>query len=923
MGRRCRPGLAAVLVAVSLLVGCFGPSASQFVASGQARLAAGDLPAAAIEFRNALQKDASLAEARFLLGSTLLRQGDAAAAFAELDRADRQGFDADQLVPLMARALSQQGRYDMLLTRFATTTLRDPLAMAALQVSLGRAYLATRQTEPAAAAIEQALSAAPGNLEALQLQARLMASRGDLAPAIERLQALIAQHPQADSTWLTLADLQLAAGQTQAARQSYASAIQLNPAGTQAYLSLLPLQLAAGDLAAAETTLAALEKVDAKAPLTSYYKAWLKLERGQLAQAQELGEGLLKRSPENADLLLLVGAIESRKGALDRAADLLGKAVAAAPDALRPRMLLAQTQLRLGDADKSLRTLQPLLNREPAPAEALVLAAAAASRGGDAAKAEQLLMRAVATDPQHLLARIALAVARIAKGQVDDGLKQLRELARTTPQLAPDATLIDQLLRQRRFDAALQDIQAVEAKPDGKLVGELLRGRLELARNNRAQAREAFDAVLKADATNTQAATALASLDLADQRPEAARARLQRLLDQDPANSSARSALLSLEIDRGASGDELIAMARQAVKLAPTSRELRLDLIRMLLAKPDARGAAQVAQESAGLLGEDPELLAAQGQAQLLAGEANLASKSFARLQALKPGLPQVHLWLADAYREAGDGARALQALKAGLQRLPDEPALYRAEALLLSGQGQPDQALEVAQQLKARDKTGWQGLLLEGDLLAQQRRDGDALRAYTAALATNPSTLLAVRVHQTMLRAGKAEDASAFERKRLAEQPRDFGFVSHLADTALRAGRFDAAEARFRQALALQPQNPVPLNNLAWLMVRQGKSAVALDFAERAVKLAPRQPDFLDTLAEVRASLMQYDAAVQAQQQALVLAPENHLHRLHLAKYLLQAGKKAEAKAELTRLARLGDRFDLQAEVQRMLATL
>ncbi|TNY05634.1 tetratricopeptide repeat protein, partial [Escherichia coli] len=82
-----------------------------------------------------------------------------------------------------------------------------------------------------------------------------------------------AQHPQADSTWLTLADLQLAAGQTQAARQSYASAIQLNPAGTQAYLSLLPLQLAAGDLAAAETTLAALEKVDAKAPLTSYYKA--------------------------------------------------------------------------------------------------------------------------------------------------------------------------------------------------------------------------------------------------------------------------------------------------------------------------------------------------------------------------------------------------------------------------------------------------------------------------------------------------------------------------------------------------------------------------------------------------------------------------------------------------------------------------
>lgn len=923
MWRQRRTGLAALLVAVTMLVGCFGPSGSQFLASGKAKLDASDLPAAAIEFRNALQKDATLAEARFLLGSTLLRQGDAVGAYAELDRADRQGFDADRIVPLMARSLIQQGRNDVLLTRFATTTLREPSAMAELQVNLARAYLATGQAEPAQAAIAQALAAAPGQLEAQQLQARLIASQGDLALAIERLQALTAQHPRSESTWLALGDLQLAAAHPEAARQSYAAAIQLNPSGTQAYLSLLPVQLAASDLAGAETTLAALEKADAKSPLASYYRAWLRLEQGQLSQAQELGEGLLKRSPANADLLFLVGAIEARKGALDRAADLLGKAVATAPDALRPRMLLAQTQMRLGDADKSLRTLQPLLNREPAPSEALVLAAAATSRGGDAAKAEQLLLRALATDPQNLPARVALAVARIGKGQIDEGLKQLRELARSTPLLAPDATLIDQLLRHRRFDAALQAIQALEAKPDGKLVAELLRGRLELARNNVAQARNAFDAVLKVDGSNVQATTALAGLDLAEQRPDAARERLQKLLEKDPANGAARSALLRLEIDRGASSDELIAMARQAVKLAPTSRELRLDLIRMLMARADARGAAQVAQESVNLLGEDPELLAAQGQAQLVAGEANLASKSFARLQVLKPSLPQVHLWLADAYRQAGDGGRALQALKHGLRLLPDEAALYRGEAFLLTAQGQPDQALEVARQLQTRDKTGWQGLLLEGDLLAQQQRHGDALRAYTAALAKSPSSALAVRVHQAMLLASKNEDAAAFERKRLTDQPKDFGFLSHLAETALRAGRLDVAEARFRQALAVQPQSPVLLNNLAWVIGKQGKPAAALEFAERAVKLAPRQPDFWDTLAEVRATLMQYDAAVQAQQQALALAPENHLHRLQLAKYLLQAGKKAQAKAELTRLTQLGDRFDLQAEVRRMLAPL
>jgi len=364
-------------------------------------------------------------------------------------------------------------------------------------------------------------------------------------------------------------------------------------------------------------------------------------------------------------------------------------------------------------------------------------------------------------------------------------------------------------------------------------------------------------------------------------------------------------------------------MARQAVKLVPGSRELRLDLIRVLLSRPDARQAAEVAQESVNLLGEDPELLAALGQAQLLGGDANLASKSFTRLLTFKPDLLQAHLWLAQAYRQAGDNARALRALNHGIEVLPDEPALYRGEALLLNADGQPAQALQVARQLQARDKSGWQGLALEGDVLAEQARYDDAVRAYTAALGRSPTSALAVRLHQTLMRAGKADAAAAFEHKRLADDPKDFRFVSYLAETALSARHLDVAESRFKQALALQPQNPALLNNLAWVMGKQGRAEAAVDFADRAVKLAPRQPDFWDTLAEIRAATMQYDAAVQAQQQALALAPGNPLHRLHLATYLLRAGKKEQAKVELTRLAQLGARFDHQAEVQRMLATL
>lgn len=922
-GGRLLPGGAVLLAVAALLGGCFGNSAEHYLQSGKAKLAASDLRGAAIEFRNAVQKDASLAEARFQLGSALLRQGDVQGALTELDKAERQGYDANQVVPLIARALSLQGRHQEVLARFGSKTLIEPAALAALQVAVARAQLSAGQADQARAALQQALGAVPGMLEALQVQARVTAFEGDLPGAIERVQLLIAQYPQSDTNWLTLGDLQLASGQRDTARQSYVKAIELNPTGSQAYLSLLPVLLSAGDLPGAEAALVALERTDARSALARYYKAWIKLERGELPAAQELAENLLKQSPGNADLLFLVGSIEVRKNSLDRAIDLLGKAVAAAPDQLRPRMLLAQTQLRRGDADKTLKTLQPLLKREAAPAEALVLAAAATARGGEASQAEQLLARSVAADPRNVQGRIGLAIARIDKGDVDEGLKMLREVSRSSADLTADVTLVNVLLGRRRLDAAQEAVHALEAKPGGKLVAEMLRGRLELARNNVGQAREAFDAVLKADGGNMQATAALASLDLVNKRPDAARERFQKLLEKDPANSAARSALLRLEIDRGASSDELVAMARQAVKLVPNSRELRLDLIRVLLSKPDPTQAAQVAQESINLLGEDADLLALIGQAQLLGGDANLASKSFSRLQMLKPSLPQAHLWLAEAYRRAGDGARALQTLKHGVEVLPDEPALYRAEALMLGANGQGAQALQLARQLQSRDQSGWQGLMLEGDVLAQQQRFDEAAKAYTAASAKNQSTALAVRLRQALVRSGKVDAAAAFERKRLADDPKDFRFIGFLGEAALRARQLDIAETRFRQAVALQPQNPAMLNNLAWVLGKQGKGQAGLEFAERAVKLAPRQVDFWDTLAEVRAGVAQYDAAVQAQQQVLALAPENPLSRLHLASYLLQAGNKAQAKAELTRLAKLGERFDRQAEVQRMLASL
>ncbi|MEI6895635.1 MAG: XrtA/PEP-CTERM system TPR-repeat protein PrsT, partial [Colwellia sp.] len=57
-----------------------------------------------IALKNAIRADAKNAEARFLLGQIYLNLGDGASATKELERANQFGYDANKVLPLLARA---------------------------------------------------------------------------------------------------------------------------------------------------------------------------------------------------------------------------------------------------------------------------------------------------------------------------------------------------------------------------------------------------------------------------------------------------------------------------------------------------------------------------------------------------------------------------------------------------------------------------------------------------------------------------------------------------------------------------------------------------------------------------------------------------------------------------------------------------
>ncbi len=73
-----------VLLIALALAGCSDESPEKRIASAKEYLQKNDTKSAVIEIKNALQKNPDLGEARYLLGSTLLKEGNVVAAEVEL-----------------------------------------------------------------------------------------------------------------------------------------------------------------------------------------------------------------------------------------------------------------------------------------------------------------------------------------------------------------------------------------------------------------------------------------------------------------------------------------------------------------------------------------------------------------------------------------------------------------------------------------------------------------------------------------------------------------------------------------------------------------------------------------------------------------------------------------------------------------------
>lgn len=910
----------AALLVAGFLVACGAKDPQELVTAAREYLQKNDSAAAVIELKNALQQKPDYLEARVLLGKALLNSGDPVGAETELRKAREVNYLPDEVSPLLARAWLAQGQWRKITEAFDTSTLVSDAAKADLLTSLAVAWRAQGKLDNFRKRLDAALTLQPNYAPALVERARQKAADRQFNEALQELDGILAREPSNAMALKLKGDvLQHGLRRRDEALMAYQAAVEASPKFLDAHSGLIRLLMAMEKPQEAASALDKLVSVAPGRPVTLYLQAQLAYAGQDHKTAIERVRQLVKLTPDSPTANEMAGVVELQSGSLMQAQAFLGKALKADPTLRVARRAMVLAHLRAGQIDQAIAALPEGLDKPDADPAMLSVAGRAYMAKGDFQQAQSLFRRASDADPKDPAKRTSLAMSQFRSGQTDLALSELTGIAAQDKGVVADMALINAHIQRKDFDKALSAIGELEKKLAQDPMPRHLRGVVHTLRNDRDEARKAFESALSLDKTYLAAIAGLASLDLAEKKPAAAVQRLDSLTKDQPDNAQAWMALADARRSTGAPNADVTAALEKAVQVAPTEIRPRVMLVDQHLKQRDEKAALAVAQDAVIALPESPEIVAALGRAQSAAGENHQALATFHKLVTLMPGSPLPYLLMASAQLSTNDSKAAMQSLNKALAVQPDFLPAQRALAELAVASQQKDQALAVSKSVQKQRPDQAVGFTLEGDIQAAFKQWDAAAVAYRSSLRLSAMSDTAIKLHSVLVGAGKQVEADRWVLEWDKAHPKDLSMPMYLGDRAIAAGQLPVAVRHYERVIAQQPSNALALNNLAWVAGQQGRAdAVAL--AEKANAAAPNQPAYMDTLAMLLSAKGEHGKAVELQKKVLSIKPDVPLFKLNMAKIYIQAGDKRAAQPLLEQLVVLGDRFSGQAEVQSLI---
>lgn len=879
----------------------------------------GDLKAAMIQLKNAVEKSPENGEARIALGQLELAVGDIPSAEKEFRKARQLGIAADRVLPLLAKSLAQQGKFKEILDDVTPDVAAKSAPLLTLR---GDALMATGKADDAKAAYDQALALNPNAGNALLGLARYAMQSRDRDAAERYVDDAVQKDPKNAEVFMAKGSLLRAKGKPDEASAAFDQALALDPAHRTAHIEKAYIEIGRGKFPAAKIEIDAAQKNAPGNLLVTYTNALYEFSQGKFAAAQEYLQRVLKVAPEHMPSILLAGASELNLGANEQAEQHLRKYLEAAPNDVYARKLLAQVQLKNAQPADAAATLAPALKTAGDDPQLLALAGESYMQVRDFNKASSYLEKAAELAPKAAGVRTALGLSKLAKGDQSGGVSDLEMATSIDPKSSRSTmALVQAEMNLKHYDKALAAVDALQKQEPNNPQVYNLKGAVSMVKGDIPAARAALEKAVALQPTFTPAVKNLARLDLVEKKPEAAKKRYEAVLDKDKTNIEAMTALGQLALMQN-HPEEATGWYEKASNANPTAVAPAVTLGMHYLRTNQAPKALSLARKFQTANQGNPDLLDMLGQAQIANKDPNGALDTYSKLASVSPKSAVPPMRLAGVHMMMKNETAAADDLKHAVELQPEllQPRMAQIEMAMRGNHA--DEALGIARQIQKMNDKSPVGFATEGDILLAQNKAAQAVPAYEKAFALAKSPQVLVRTLQAMTLAGKGKEAQARAAAWLKDHPDD-GLVSmYVAEASLARKEYKPAITLLESVLKQNPNNPAALNNLAWAY-QQEKDPRALATAEQAFKLGGSNPGVMDTLGWLLVEQGNTARGLPLLQKASGLAPDAVEIRYHLAVGLNKSGDKQGARKELDKLLAQGKPFPQADDARALLKTL
>ncbi len=645
--------------------------------------------AAAIMYRNALQKDQRYAAAHYHLGLTYIKLSQIPSAVrefrisVELMKGTGSPEYWDSMVKLSEiLLLTHQEQYLTEAEGYAKELLaKDPNSfdghrlMGDLDYNRAtQAFQTARKDEgqqllkSAADEYRKAESIQPGH-QGVQMQlAHTIAFQGDYEGAARIYRGVIEKDKTFDTAYMELYKLDMFQGKPDEAEKILRLAFQNNP---KKYAFLRALALHFSLLRRRDDMVAVLQQI--KSHVKEFDQAYMVvgdfymlLNDGDSA-VREYREGIAKDPKRKATYEKHIIEALMRQGKRNEAAEINAQILKENPEDNDARGLEASLLLDRGDANRALQELQSVVTRAPDNAVARYNLGRAHAALGQFEQARQMFQKAIELRPDYVVARLALAQMEVSRNE---------------------------------YDAALKGAQAVLAIDRGNINARLIESAALMGQKKYGDSRVLLGEMLKANPSSPDVLFQLGVVNLAENKYKEAEDSFRKAYELNPANPRGLMGMVETQMAQNKTEEAMKLLGTESAK-----NPNRLDL--------------QVQLGNTAVRAGKYDLAVQYFQKVLDAADKNSRARG------------DLYLRIGETYRRKGDLGNAIVALQKAREVEPNNVMVLSTLALVLDGANRWNDANQVYEATIKLDPNNAVALNNKAFLMAEHGGDLDSALTY------------------------------------------------------------------------------------------------------------------------------------------------------------------------------------------------